>query len=135
MPNKSKSIPLRDLPLQAERLAADPVLLKAFNAAVSSDTFRKMALTKPLALLEEFGVQVPRGLSVVFFEGHFPSQPYPFGDGWFPTITLTNCRTFWVRTCKAPTKKGGRPICTMSREEVCFGFEIIPGRWLPPDAP
>jgi hypothetical protein len=133
MPNNATNTFLRGLPMQAEKLAADPALMKAFSAALGDFDLREMALRRPSALLQKFSVKLPLGLSVIFFEGHVPSMPYPFGDGWFPTIKLINCRTVWVRECKRP-RKGLRLACRFYQEEFCFGFEIVPGQWLPPIA-
>jgi hypothetical protein len=119
------------LPAQAQGLAADPRLFAAFNAAIGDVKLRELGLRDPGALLAQFEVPLPKGLSVVFFEGQPPMRAYPFGDGWFPTIVLTNCRTVWVRNCK-PTLDRAGVRCTFDQEETCFGYEIVPGRWIPP---
>ncbi|HTP99580.1 MAG TPA: hypothetical protein VMN56_09655 [Casimicrobiaceae bacterium] len=131
MPNPTADIP-RDLPADAHRLATDPRLFDAFDAAAGDPRLRDLALRQPDALLAQFDVPLPKGLSVFFFEGHLPSRPYPFGDSWFPTITLTHCRHVWVRECKPGLDD--RINCSFREEEACFGFEVIPARWVPPIA-
>lgn len=130
---KAKASVIEDLIPQAERLAADPALYRAFSAADTDPKLRDLALQAPEKLLARYDVKLPEGLSVLFFEGHPEARPYPFGPEIFPNIRLTRCRTYWIRQRKTGVSLGGQTIGVEVRQEtVCFGFEIIPGKWLPP---
>ena len=130
---KAKASMIEDLIPQAERLAADPALYRAFSAAETDPKLRDLALQAPEKLLARYDVKLPEGLSVLFFEGHPEARPYPFGPEIFPNILLTRCRTVWVRQCKSRPSVGNKLVlCEWKQETFCFGFEIIPGKWLPP---
>jgi hypothetical protein len=102
--------PLDPVVQRAEELASSEPLLQ-FAAA----TWREPAIAvrfeeDPTGTLKEFGVKVPRGLSVVPL-----GQP---GPDFVPfEIRFSRCRTFVVRDDET-----GR----LSTETVCFGFKIVP---------
>jgi hypothetical protein len=98
----------------AVALSESPEMSAAFDAVRRDPDLALKANDDPRGVLAQFGVDVPRGLDVRLLGLSMP------GPGWEPwSIRLTNCRSYWVRN-----KETGK----WEQVEVCFGWEIVPGR-------
>lgn len=99
---------------RADEFAEDANLMRAFQAAAGDGELWERAERDSQSVLEEFGVEVPKGLDV-----HFLPDPlaYPGPDYEFFTIRLTRCRTVWVRKQPGPG---------FEQVQFCLGIEIVP---------
>lgn len=98
----------------AEELAGSDPLMDLLTATWRDPALGRRLEERPAELLKEFGVDVPKGLSVVPLGAGPIGKPGPDFEPF--TIRLSRCRTFYVR------EPGSDRLTT---ETVCFGIEIV----------
>jgi hypothetical protein len=110
---------LREAYDTAAGMVRDPRLLDALTESRMDIDLRRQATRDPRAFLDSRGIELPRNLAIRFGQRPRPWMPGPDWEAF--SIRLFDCRTYWIWVRDPIT--GERKL---SREEICWGVEIVP---------